>query len=200
MRKLYNIMILFLVLVTGACNSRTENSALVTHQKQIQNREVAYGDLILNQVKGIWYHQDAPYNGFSIKYYANGAVAERLGFYNGKRQGTGQRWSEQGVLRSEFEYEQNKLVGTYKSWWENGQLASKANYENGVLNGTQMEWYETGQLAKKRKLVAGNEKGLQQSWLPNGKIYVNYEARNGRNFGLKRANLCYQLKDEIVQK
>ena len=27
---------------------------------------------------------------------------------------------------------------------------------------------------------------------------MNYEAKNGRVFGMKRANLCYQLKNEKI--
>jgi hypothetical protein len=48
-------------------------------------------------------------------------------------------------------------------------------------------------------LNKGKEEGLQQAWLENGKIYVNYEAKNGRIFGMNRANLCYKLKNEKVQ-
>ena len=40
---------------------------------------------------------------------------------------------------------------------------------------------------------------MQQAWLENGKIYVNYEAKNGRKFGMNRANLCYELKEEEIQ-
>ena len=48
-------------------------------------------------------------------------------------------------------------------------------------------------------IVNGREEGMQQAWRRNGKIYNNYEAKNGRIFGLKRANLCFQLEEEIVQ-
>ena len=63
----------------------------------------------------------------------------------------------------------------------------------------QWEWYQSGSTFKKINLVDGREEGLQQSWRENGKLYSNYEAKNGRIFGLKRANLCYQLKDETLQ-
>jgi antitoxin component YwqK of YwqJK toxin-antitoxin module len=48
-------------------------------------------------------------------------------------------------------------------------------------------------------IVNGQEEGMQKAWRENGKIYNNYEAKNGRIFGLKRASLCFQLEDEIVQ-
>ncbi len=40
--------------------------------------------------------------------------------------------------------------------------------------------------------------GLQQAWLKNEKMYVNYEAKNGRIFGMRRANSCYKLENEDV--
>ena len=50
-----------------------------------------------------------------------------------------------------------------------------------------------------RRSEEGKEKGLQKAWLQNGTLYVNYEAKNGRVFGMKRANLCYQLKNEKIE-
>ena len=46
--------------------------------------------------------------------------------------------------------------------------------------------------------MAGQEEGLQRAWRQNGKLYVNYEAKHGRIFGLKRASLCYELNDENI--
>lgn len=164
----------------------------------IDSFEVEKTALELNQIEGKWYLSHLPFNGYSVKYHANGTLEERLGFYKGKREGIAKRWSEYGVLRVESHYKQNRLVGSYKSWWENGVLGSEANYVNGKINGSVKEWYATGQLAKERQLTNGKEEGLQKAWLENGTLYVNYEAKNGRIFGMKRANSCYQLKDEVV--
>ena len=57
-----------------------------------------------------------------------------------------------------------------------------------------------GQLAKRKNLNEGKEEGLQQAWLENGRIYVNYEAKNGRIFGMNRTNLCYILKRQLLNK
>ncbi len=62
-----------------------------------------------------------------------------------------------------------------------------------------MQWYKGGAKFKELNLVNGREEGLQKAWRENGKIYNNYEAKNGRIFGLKRSNLCYKLEDEEVQ-
>ncbi len=155
-------------------------------------------ELTLNQLEGTWYYKNEPYNGYSISIHANGTLVEKIGFYNGKREGIAKKWSENGVLRATYHYKNNRLEGSYKSWWENGQLAQEANYVNGNIEGVEKRWYPNGQLAKERNLKNGREEGLQKAWLQNGKLYVNYEAKNGRIFGLRRANSCYQLENEIV--
>ena len=48
-------------------------------------------------------------------------------------------------------------------------------------------------------LAMGKAKGMQQAWRENDEIYNNYEAKKGRIFGLKKANLCYELDNEITQ-
>ncbi len=160
--------------------------------------EVSKKELVLNQNEGKWYLNGQPYNGYSVKLYPNGNTEERWGFYKGKRQGVARRWSQNNVLRVESNYHQNKLVGAYKTWWENGAIAEESNYVNGLKQGEEKQWYPEGQLSKLRQLVDGNEEGLQKAWLQNGKLYVNYEAKNGRIFGMKRANSCYKLENEIV--
>jgi len=181
-----------------SCKKTLDAESTVGKVIVIDSAEVLKNELVLNQVEGKWYHQGQPFNGYSLKYHSDGTLGERLGFYNGKREGIAKRWSQNGVLRVEYHYKQNRLDGSYKSWWENGLLDSEVNYVNGKKSGIEKKWYPTGQLAKERHLVRGSEEGLQKAWLKNGKLYVNYEAKNGRIFGMRRANSCYQLKDETV--
>ena len=196
MRPIY-LLVLTLLFLTSCTEVLVKESA-VDKTITIAKSEVLKSDLVLNQLEGKWYYQDEPYNGYSFKFHSNGEMEEMLGFYNGKREGVAKRWSENKVLRVESFYKQNRLVGSYKSWWENGVLGQEAHYENGKMNGVAKEWYATGQLSKERLLVHGSEDGLQKAWLKNGTLYINYEAKNGRIFGMKRANSCYQLEDEVV--
>ena len=45
----------------------------------------------------------------------------------------------------------------------------------------------------------GKEEGIQQAFRKNGDLFANYEAREGRIFGLKKAALCFGLEDEKIQ-
>ena len=195
-----HLLILLQVFLLASCNDGfvnqmdiVDNQALV-----IENVEVLKEDLILNQIEGKWYYNDVPYSGYSLRYYPNDTLAERLGYVNGKREGIARKWSENGVLRIESYYKTNRLDSIYKSWWENGMLSAETNYVNGVKQGEEREWYATGQLAKQRQLLDGKENGIHKAWLENGKLYINYEAKNGRIFGMRRANSCTQLKDEVI--
>ena len=200
MKSLFTFLFFLLLFVNCKESSSDQNvdKTVAVEFEVIDSVIVEKKELVLNQIEGKWYLNHLPFNGYSLKYHSNGTVAERLGFYNGKREGIAQRWSENGVLRVESYYKQNRLVGSYKSWWENGVLGSESTYINGKITGLSKEWYPTGELAKERQLVNGKEEGLQRGWLKNGTLYVNYEAKNGRIFGMKRANSCYQLKDEVV--
>lgn len=164
----------------------------------IPNIEVAKSSLRLDGNEGVWFYNNKPFSGFAVKYHLNNTLSEKTGFLNGKKEGVAKVWFVNGILKLESHYKQNKLVGNYKSWWNNGVLASEVVYVNGRKEGVEKKWYSTGKLSKLRNLVNDKEDGLQQAWLKNGKLYVNYEAKNGRVFGMRRANSCYQLEDEVV--
>ncbi|EDM42872.1 Hypothetical exported 24-amino acid repeat protein [unidentified eubacterium SCB49] len=195
-----NLLLIFFAVLLNSCNSGSVDEKATADNKPvvINPIEVLKEDLILNQIEGKWYYNEVPYSGYSLRFYPNDTLAERIGFINGKREGIARKWSENGVLRIESYYKANRLDSVYKSWWENGQLSAMTNYENGVKQGEEREWYATGQLAKLRQLVDGAENGMQKAWLQNGKLYINYEAKNGRIFGMLRANSCTQLKDEVI--
>jgi hypothetical protein len=192
------IKLVFLtVLIFSSCkNATTENNA--TLLKRIQNSIVEKRQLTLIPEKGRWFYKDKPFNGFAVIYHPNKKIAEKIGYFNGRKEGEAFKYFENGNFQKKSFYNQNKLDSKQVVFWKNGNLASETEYVNGAKNGMQQFWFENGQLAKRKNLKKGKEDGLQQAWLQNGKIYVNYEAKNGRIFGLQRANLCYQLKDEKI--
>ncbi len=185
-------------LFTNCSNKEAEITAITEKAFVIEDVEVLKKDLVLNQLEGRWYYKNVPFSGYSLLYHANDTLAEKLGYVAGKREGLAQKWSEKGVLRVESYYRHNRLNNVYKTWWDNGVLSAQSYYVNGVKQGVENEWYATGQMAKARQLVDGSENGLQKAWLPNGKLYINYEAKNGRIFGMQRANSCYKLEDEKI--
>ncbi len=198
--------LLFLVFLhLYACAKTNEETITVSEQqiilyKEIKEIEITKDALILHPEKGMWYYQDSPYNGYAVHYDTNGNLRERIGYFEGKKEGIAKKWFEDGQLQKISYYSANKLHGEENIWWSDGTIAAQLNYSNGYKNGTQQRWYANGQISRKTHYTLGKEEGIQQAWLENGKIYINYEAKNGRSFGLRKAKLCYALEDEVVQR
>ncbi|WP_272022673.1 toxin-antitoxin system YwqK family antitoxin [Olleya namhaensis] len=197
---LFFIVIVFTILgCKEASDSKSNNT--VTQKEQpivIGNVEVLKEALVLNGNKGRWYYKDKLYTGYSVKYHPNGVLEEKLGFFNGRREGVAKRWTKNEKLQLESYYKNNRLDGIYKTWWENGELSGRSFYKNGVKQGEEKQWFSNGQMFKLRNFADGKEHGFQKAWLANGKLYVNYEAKNGRIFGMRRASSCVRLEDEVV--
>lgn len=88
--------------------------------------------------------------------------------------------------------------GEVVSYWQDGVMRAQANYVDGKVHGTARQWYRSGALFKELNYDHGLEQGTQKAFRENGVLYANYTAKNGRHFGLRRSNLCFQLEDEVV--
>ncbi len=201
--RLINFYILFLTCIFFGCNKQSTKELLLTKDmsaRRVENIVVDKKQIKLNSTKGQWFYEDQPFNGYSVSYHENGLLAEKSGFFNGKREGESYSYFNDGTIKKDAFYKKNKLDGVKFNYFENGELVSESNYNNGKRHGVQKIWFPNGQLAKKLNFNMGKEEGLQQAWLENGSLYVNYEAKNGRIFGMLRANSCYKLENEKVVK
>ncbi len=190
-----------LFLFFACAKTDKETVPTITYQyKEVKNVEIHKDSIRLIPEQGIWQYQGIPFNGYTVRYYSNGVLEERIGYFEGKKEGVAKKWFENGQLQKTSYYSSNKLHGEELIWWSHGTLAATLNYTYGYKNGIQQRWYINGQRSKKTQYHLGKEEGIQQAWLENGKIYVNYEAKNGRSFGLRKAKLCYALENEVVQR
>ena len=190
------IYFLFIISLFG-CKKDSENEA--NNQKDIILVVVPKENLKLNTSEGKWYFKDIPFTGKAIVNYPNNKIQEEVLYFEGKKNGVSTKYFSTGKIQKKSFYKNNQLDGIVKTWWDNDTLSSESIYKNGARNGVQKSWHPNGKMARLNTLINGVEEGLQQAWLENGKIYVNCEMKNGRTFGLKRATLCYELKNEKVQ-
>ena len=111
-------------------------------------------------------------------------------------------WFKNGKIRSIANYYKGKLHGKKQIWIQDSIYTLVAEYNNhlGKGHGKQTKWYATGELFQIRNLQMGIEEGMQQAFRKNGDLYANYEAKNGRIFGLKKASLCFGLEDSVLPK
>ena len=206
----FNSLLLLLLLSSISCGEETiakkesisikavEHTLLNEEKAEIEDIIVADNLLELNIPEGLVLYQSKPFSGTSVSHYPDSTQKSSTAYFRGKKHGLKKKWFKNGKLSYEGNYLFDKRQGKTKSWWINGNLRSVSQFVDGIGQGEQLQFYKSGAKLKKINLVDGKEEGMQQSWRENGKIYNNYEAKNGRIFGLKRSNLCYALEDENV--
>lgn len=159
-------------------------------------------EVIFNKANSLWLHPDdsSKVSGYVMSYYPGGVIAQKFGVVNGKKEGESITFFPDGQKKFSESYRDNRLHGEVCRWvQENGyQQVAQLRYEKGKLQGEQRKWYTTGELHKLMQMEMGKEEGLQQAFRKNGALYANYEAKNGRVFGMKRSNMCFELDNEQV--
>lgn len=204
------IFILILLMSTlSGCQSGHSNSVIeemdnvLPQVSRLQIPDVTHNlkKLAYKPNTSSWVLGDSVYSGWVVAHYPNGQQKSRMGILQGKKQDSAFQWYSDGHIKQKAYYHENALHGEKKNWAPDSAhlLVAHLNYYLGKAHGEQRKWYGTGELYQIMHLNLGKEEGMQQAFRPNGDLYVNYEARNGRIFGLKRTALCYELEDEEVQ-
>lgn len=147
-----------------------------------------------------WFYNGDLFSGFIVEYYENNALKLKMSIYQGKRHNKTEKWFPNGELMEVSYYDNGKLNGEKKVWAQNSEhtLVSQFNFRSGKAHGEQRNWYPSGELYKITNYDDGIESGIQKAYRKNGALYANYEARNGRIYGLKKSKLCYGLEDEQI--
>ncbi len=196
----YPIIILAFI-VSLSCKS-TKNQKVFTDKSTIivPLNTIDKVSLDYDTQTSLWTYNGVLYNGYAESYYETGLMKERISFLNGKKHGVAKHFFQDGHLKEETNYNNGKLDGTKKIWSNevDHTLIANLNYKNGKAHGEQTKWYTSGELYQKLQLNMGKEEGLQQAFRKNGVLYANYEAKDGRIFGLKKAELCFGLEDEKI--
>ena len=136
------------VLLLFSCK-KEGNTQIAISSKSISSLEVNKNELSLNSTTGVWFYHKKPFNGYSLKYYSNALVSERIGFFNGKREGVAKKWFSNGFLKKEYFYVDNTIDGVSKSFWPNGELAKRVVYVGGIKEGVEMSWHQKGKISNK---------------------------------------------------
>lgn len=199
-------MVILYSLVVIGCSEQVEENTSTTPKKVISPIDIPTNSIDKSKLEyknkiSLWTLNGSPYSGYVTSIYPDGTLKQQFGVFNGKKQNQTKYWYTNGQLKRLANYHQGKLHGEKKSWTNDSTpiLISHLNYHLGKLHGVQKQWYNTGETYKILHLNMGKEEGLQQAFRKNGVLYANYEAREGRVFGLKKAALCYGLESEKIQ-
>lgn len=201
-----NIIYVVLILQFLSCIESVKKESTSPVVKEVQ--ALAVPEIIIDKSElhydrniSVWTLNGEQFSGYAVSYYPNSNLQQKIGILEGKKQNETKDWYPNGKLKFSANYHQGKLHGEKKSWSADSthQLLAHYNYYLGKAHGVQKKWYLTGETFKILHLNMGKEEGIQQAYRKNGELYVNYEARNGRIFGLKRASLCFELENEKIQ-
>ena len=203
--KIYISLIFLFVLNTGCDKSKSEKDSRLAISTEsniiIPNVIKELSDLNYNPNNSHWTFDGQIFSGYAVSYFPNQTLKEKIGILEGKKHNASLKWYADGHLQRSAQYAGGKLDGSKKTWSPDSLhvLVSHLNYQRGKLHGIQTKWYPTGEIFKVLNLKNGKEEGMQKGYRKNGDLYANYEAREGRIFGLKKAALCYGLEDEKIQ-
>ncbi len=189
-----------------SCSEQVKKEALVMSFKEpscliIPDLEVEKSSLFYDTERSLWTLNEELYSGYATSFYEDGTLKEKIGILKGRKQNESNSWFPDGHFKQTANYHLGKLDGEKKSWSSDTShvLISHLNYHLGKAHGEQKKWYVTGEIFKIMNLNMGKEEGMQQAFRKNGDLFANYEAREGRIFGLKKSALCFGLEEEEVQ-
>jgi antitoxin component YwqK of YwqJK toxin-antitoxin module len=114
------VVLVSLPLLLGGCGEKSKE----VNQDELEERE---GIIYL---KG----SDTLYTGKAYELYENGVKKGEVNFKDGKIDGLGSQWYENGVKKqSEVNYKDGRLNGLVTGWHENGQKKGEVTYKDGEM-------------------------------------------------------------------
>ena len=170
----------------------------------IPDKILAFDEVFYDKGESLWRHvtDSSLASGCILDHYPDHTISKKIRVFEGKREGASLTFFANGELQISEEYKNNRLNGEVKRWSQKNGYVQVAllQYQAGRLHGEQKKWYDTGELHKVLNMNRGKEEGMQKAYRKNGAFYANYQALNGRSFGMKRSNLCVELNDEKIVK
>ncbi len=201
-----SLVFVFFLLFLTACIEQGKKEVVPSLTAELPNLEVP--NITIDQAKleyqnkvSLWMLNGKRFSGYALRYSPDSILIKKFGILNGQKQNEAKDWFPDGRIKHIAHYHQGKLHGEKKTWSHDSThlLISHLNYRLGKAHGEQKKWYPTGELFKVLHLNMGKEEGLQRGYRKNGDLFANYEAREGRIFGLKKTALCFGLEDEKIQ-
>ena len=96
---------------------------------------------------GIVYNiEEKPIDGIYKVYYPDGEVKMEVQSKNGKPNGEGKFYTEDGMLSFQGNFADGKPDGVFYNYYPDGQIHNEMNYKNGIKDGSQKVYDEKGNL------------------------------------------------------
>ncbi len=201
-----NLILILLSLLFVSCSKDAKKETEKPLIEPISSLEVPINlidkeALYYDTKTSLWTLNGELFSGYAVSYFPDSTLLQKFGVLEGRKQNDHTNWFPDGHIKHSANYHKGKLHGEKKSFSVDSShiLISQLNFHLGKAHGYQKKWYPTGEIFKIIHFNMGLEEGIQQAFRKNGDLFANYEAREGRIFGLKRAALCFGLEDEEIK-
>lgn len=187
--KIFNVLVLFSVLLLFSCT-----------------QEANYKDL--KKHGGIWYGTDGkPYTGYCIRKDENGVLILEAEFKNGLKNGIFRRYHRNGKLIFNTEYRNGVSTGISQQYFSDGRIKSvrllhdstfiyagwglgdvlrivREETPDSLADGRTVVYSETGTLQSLFQFSHGVRNGYFMTWHENGKLEMYGKYNSGKSDGL----------------
>ncbi len=179
--KISNCLVVIFCSICIACNEK----------KQINNYSyICYDTAKIETSNGVVIRNGTPFSGILFKLNNGFDTVFSLCYQNGLKESRSVLYHSTGSLSEERYYSTGKKIGTAIGYWPSGTLKFTYHYKNDLYDGVQEEWFQNGKCYSRKNFNNGYENGMQQCWDSTGLLLANYEARNGRNYGIIGKKHC----------
>ena len=186
--------IITLLLITISCKNKL---GLQNDVATIKIPDIYFNskDGVYTNENGKFFRNGQIFSGNLVTLYTANDTAEIIPYYNGLEEDLTRKWFPNKKISEERLYHLGKKERVHKGWWENGQQKFIYNFKNDNHEGLAQTWYPNGLMASENNYSKGYEIGMQRAWYSDGVIRANYEARDGRQYGLTGVKNCETVWD-----
>lgn len=142
---------------------------------------------------GTWLYNKEKFNGYLIEK-KNNQLISKLPIIDGKENGIGYGWFENGKLKYQRQYLNGDREGNHFGWFENGRVAFVNKFHNDKYEGPQITYYPNGQKGQWINYRNGYEEGKQKYWNKKGRLINNFTVKNGKLYGVIGRFDCMSVK------
>src|SRR5690606_12280776 len=99
-------------------------------------------------------------NGNVVEYTADNHIRSLIEYKDGKKEGIGLFFTNQGLLVIEEHYHDGKKSGPHRQYENYGRLREEGTYLNGKVHGIYIKYYENGNLQERATYSEGIKDGV----------------------------------------
>jgi len=122
----------------------------------------------------------APFTGFMLEHYPDGAMRSRSAVSNGILQGLSQGWFTNGQLQVTENCKEGVSDGLRTKWYASGAKQSEAGIVSGKSQGMFRKWHENGALSEQVEFVADQPQGVSLAYYPSGYFKARVIMKDGK--------------------